>query len=99
MTTGIIKLVHRADHPDGPFMTIGEVAEYFERSRDTIRRWCEKLSAELGEHFPSHKMPLNEKETSWVWCYTESDIRRLEKYSSNINPKGGRPPKNKENQK
>lgn len=93
MSNGIVKLVHRADHPDGPFMTIAEVAEYFERSKDTIRRWCENLSAQGGEPIPSHQMPLNENGTSFVWCYTQDDIRRLEKYSENINPKGGRPKK------
>jgi hypothetical protein len=85
--TGIIKLVHRAEHPDGPFKTIGEVAEYFERDRSTIRKWCKRIG-----DIPSHSMPLNDK-GQFVWLYTENDIRELEKYSATINPKGGRPKK------
>ena len=34
-----MKMVHRVDDPDGPFKTVGEVAEYFEVHKDTIQRW------------------------------------------------------------
>jgi hypothetical protein len=87
--SGIIKIVHRSDDPDGPFKTIKEVAEYFERSKDTIRRWGEVIGV------PTHKMMLGDGNdpNAFVWCYTEDDIAALEDYSSGINPKGGRPRK------
>lgn len=91
--TGIIEMVHRADHPDGPFKTIREVAEYFERSNDTIRKWCKKVSEDRDEPIPNHKMPLNDEGSAWVWLYTESDIAALADYSEGVNPKGGRPRK------
>jgi hypothetical protein len=86
--TGIVKLVHRADDPDGPFKTIAEVAEYFERSKDTIRKWGKVIGV------PTHKMPLGDDDSdAFVWCYTRNDIAALEDYSAGINPKGGRPKK------
>ena len=87
--SGIIKMVHRVDHEDGPFKTIAEVAEYFERDKDTIRRWGRALN------LPTHKMPLGDgsNPNAFVWLYTESDIEDLEVYSATLNPKGGRPKK------
>jgi hypothetical protein len=82
--SGIIKMVHRIDDEDGPYLTIGEVAEYFERSRDTIRTWGRSLG------LPTHKMQLGEHENSFVWLYTEGDIEELKKHSETI--KTGRPP-------
>lgn len=89
--SGIVQMVHRVDHPDGPFMTITEVAEYFERDKDTIRRWGKKLGV------PTHKMPLGDgtNPNAFVWLYTRDDLAAFEKYSEGINPKGGRPPKEK----
>lgn len=85
--SGIVELVHQSDHPDGPFKTIGEVAEYFERDRTTIKRWGRRLN------IPTHKMPLGDgtNPNSFVWLYTEKDIQKMEEYSGGINPKGGRP--------
>lgn len=79
-------MVHRIDDADGPYKTVGEVAEYFERSRDTIKRWGDVLG------LPTHKMPLGEHPNNFCWLYTEEDIRALEKYSEEI--RIGRPPKN-----
>lgn len=91
MASGIITIVHRADHPDGPFQTIAEVAEYFERDKDTIRRWGKAIGV------PTHKMMLGDgtNPNAFVWCYTESDVAALDEYSKNI--KVGRPPKEKSN--
>lgn len=90
--SGIIKMVHSVEDDDGPYQTIAEVAEYFERSKDTIRRWCKTLTEISGDAIPNHKMPLSDTdENSFVWLYTENDIARLEDFSSDINPKGGRP--------
>jgi predicted transcriptional regulator len=92
--TGIVKMVHRVDDPDGPFMTIGEVAALFERDRSTVRRWCRRLCDE-GYQIPTHKMPLGDEKSSdaFVWCYSKEDFERLAKLAATINPKGGRPPK------
>jgi predicted transcriptional regulator len=92
--TGIVKMVHRADDPDGPFLTIGEVAALFERDRSTVKRWCRRLCDE-GYLIPSHKMPLGDESdpdtNAFVWCYTHKDMERLAELSATINPKGGRP--------
>jgi hypothetical protein len=82
---GIKNLVHKSDDPDGPFKTVGEVAEYFECHPDTIRRWGKVIGV------PTRQMDLGESGKSYVWCYTQSDVDALELYSSTINPKGGRP--------
>jgi hypothetical protein len=90
--SGIIKMVHSIDDEDGPYKTVAEVAEYFEKSKDTIKRWGKRLG------IPNHKMPLSEEAenpNSFVWLYTESDIRAFEEFSKTFNPKGGRPPKRK----
>lgn len=90
--SGIVSMAHRADHPDGPFKTVSEVAEYFERDKDTIRRWGKTLG------IPTHKMELCEppKPFAFVWLYTEKDIEQMERYMETLNPKGGRPRKNAE---
>lgn len=88
MSNGIVDMVHRAgeDHPEGPFYTLSEIAEYFERDKDTIKRWGAKIGV------PTHKMPLGEGDSdAFVWCYTQADRNALEDYSATINPKGGRP--------
>lgn len=86
--SGIIKLVHRTDDPDGPFMVISEVAEYFECHSDTIRRWGRALN------IPTHKMLLGDDnlpddERAFVWLYTRDDIQKMEEYSQGLSP--GRP--------
>jgi len=86
--SGIVEMVHRAgdEDPDGPFMTLSEVAEYFERDKDTIKRWASRCGV------PTHKMPLGDDDSdAFVWCWTQEDIHVLEKHSASINPKGGRP--------
>ena len=90
--TGIIKLVHRADDPAGPFKTIKEVADFFHRDKDTIRRWGKRVGV------PTHKMKLGDgtNPNAFVWLYTEADIEALDKYQQGINHQGGRPPKKKE---
>jgi predicted DNA-binding transcriptional regulator AlpA len=89
--SGIVKLVHRIEDDDGPFFTIGEVAERLGKSRDTIKRWVEENDDLVPER---HQMPLGEPGgKSFVWLYTEDDIRRMEEFSSTI--KMGRPPKNR----
>lgn len=91
---GIQDMVNRIDDEDGPYKTISEVAEYFERTTDTIRRWSKTCG------LPTHKMPLGKKGSkSFVWLWTEEDIKALEKYAEGVNPKGGRPPKKKDDQK
>lgn len=87
---GITKMVHRIDDADGPYKTVGEVAEYFERTRDTVRRWGRITGV------PTHKMVLGDHPNAFVWLYTEEDIQVLEEYSKDINPKGGRPRKDME---
>jgi hypothetical protein len=83
---GIQELVHRSEDPDGPFMTITEVAEYFERDKDTIRRWGKKCGV------PTRQMPLGDGDSgAFVWLYTRSDLEKLTAHSAGINPKGGRP--------
>lgn len=88
--SGIEKLVTRIEDDGGPFFTIKQVSERLGRSKDTIRRWCEQNE----DLHPTHKMPLGESGNSYVWLYTEDDIRRMEEYSSTI--KIGRPPKKTE---
>jgi hypothetical protein len=85
--SGIIKLVHRTDHPDGPFFTVNEVAIKFGNSKDTIRRWGKQLG------IPTHKMLLGDgtNENIFVWLYTEEDISAFEKHNAGI--KTGRPRK------
>lgn len=89
--SGINKMVHRLDDENGPYSTIKEVAERLEKDRDTIRRWV-KNNPELVP--VRHRMPLGENGESWVWLYTEEDIRRMEEFSRNI--KIGRPPKSRD---
>lgn len=89
--SGINKMVHRLDDADGPFYTIKEVAERLEKDRDTIRRWV-KNNPELVP--VRHRMPLGENGESYVWLYTEEDIRRMEGFSRTI--KIGRPPKSRD---
>lgn len=83
--SGIIKMVHSVSDADGPYKTISEVAEYFECSRDTIRRWGKKCG------IPNHKMELNDEGTAFCWLYTEEDIQKFSEFSDTFNHKGGRP--------
>ena len=77
-------MLKEIEHEDGPLLTVGEVAEFFERHPDTIRRW----SAKCG--IPTNQVELGELGYA-VWCYTQSDLRTLANFSKDINPKGGRP--------
>ena len=63
-------MVARIDDPDGPFYTIGQVAEKIGVSKDTIRRWGRSLG------IPTHRMPLNDVPDSnaFCWLYTDADI-------------------------
>lgn len=85
--SGIVKMVHTLDDDDGPYQTVSEVAEYFEKSVDTIRRWGKRLG------IPTHMMRTGESETAFVWLYTQEDIHAFEEFTKTFNPKGGRPKK------
>jgi hypothetical protein len=82
--SGIEKIVSRAE--GGPWFTKNQVAKLLERHPDTIDRW-QKEGKVLR---PTHRMPLGDEGESFVWLYSEDDVRAYQAYASSINPSGGR---------
>ncbi|MFE9742928.1 hypothetical protein [Streptomyces sp. NPDC006477] len=81
MGSGIINLVSQAGQ--GQYKTISQVATEVGRSMSAIKNAIRsgKVSG------PTHRMTLGDGTTGqFVWLYTEADIRRLQKYFSELQP-------------
>lgn len=81
MGSGIINLVSQVDR--GKYKTIKQVSDAIGRSPSQI-----KAAIRNGRvSGPTHKMPLGDGTTnSFVWLYTNNDIRRLRRYFAGTKP-------------
>lgn len=71
----------------GPFYTVHEVAEKIGRSVDTIKRWTRNPNNKNLR--PFYRLDLSDK--SFVWLYTEEDVKRLREHAQTV--RSGRPTK------